>query len=210
MSVEAWSAIANGIMAGAAVVGAYTAVKGVNTWRRQLTWQSDNELSRRILILLFRHRDAIASVRHPAVFQAEVTDAMADVEIELELSNGHRKHLETVSVYERRWAKITEVRSELYPALLEADAVWGSEVRALIDPIYKLELELRMYLQNWFRVMEVDREGSRRAAAEKSLRKKRDVLYDDFSEDDEFNKDYSIALMPLEKFLRDKLGSLRK
>ena len=81
MSVEAWSAIANGIMAGAAVVGAYTAVKGVNTWRRQLTWQSDNELSRRILILLFRHRDAIASVRHPAVFQAEVTDAMADVEI---------------------------------------------------------------------------------------------------------------------------------
>lgn len=42
------------VFTGAAITGAVVAVKGLGTWQRQLKGQSEYELSRRILVTLFK------------------------------------------------------------------------------------------------------------------------------------------------------------
>ncbi len=61
------------MLSGAAITGAVVAVKGLGTWQRQLKGQSEYELSRRILVALFKYRDAITGVRHPAMWAYEMS-----------------------------------------------------------------------------------------------------------------------------------------
>jgi hypothetical protein len=66
------------ILCGAAIAGAVIAIKGLNTWKRQLKGQSEYELSRRLLVTLFKYRDAINGVRHPAMFGYEMPNPPED------------------------------------------------------------------------------------------------------------------------------------
>jgi len=189
----------------AALVGSVTAFRGLNTWKSQITWETDHKLARGLLKLLFQHRDAIATVRHPAIFSAEAEAAVKDQEDD----KGGRSTLrfrEIVAVYEKRWERISEVRSELYPMLLEADVLWGSEPKDLVKPIFDLELELRIVIQTYLRSISPTNSKDAKRAASNSLRKRRDIMYDILTEDDEFRADYETALEPVEMFLRGKLG----
>jgi hypothetical protein len=195
------------ILTAAAVAGAITAVRGLNTWKKQLKWQSDHELARKILILLFKHRDAIASVRHPAIWNTESAAAMEGKDEPTD--RDQKRFAETAAVYEKRWAKIVEVRAELYPALIEGDVVWGSDLHELVKPVFDLELELMMVIQTFLRASNPNASSAARKAADQGLKKKRDILYDDFTETDVFKSDYGKALAPLEEYLRGKIGGSR-
>lgn len=59
------SIIRDCVVALSAIVTASVAVYGVSTWRRQQTWKSEYELSKRIIRLLYLYRDAISGVRYP-------------------------------------------------------------------------------------------------------------------------------------------------
>ncbi len=50
--VEIISVLKDILLSACAVTGAFVAVKGLNTWRRQLRGQSEYDLSRRILVSL--------------------------------------------------------------------------------------------------------------------------------------------------------------
>ena len=65
--IEIFTIIKDAAVTGAAITGAFVAFKGLGTWRRQLKGLSEYELSRRILVTLFKYRDAINGVRHPAM-----------------------------------------------------------------------------------------------------------------------------------------------
>ncbi len=56
---EVISVVKDIVLSGAAITGAVVAVKGLGTWQRQLKGQSEYELSRRILVTVFKYRDAI-------------------------------------------------------------------------------------------------------------------------------------------------------
>lgn len=198
------STLANLLLAGAAIAASVAAFLGLNTWRKQLSWQADHELSRKTLILLYRLRDATFSLRHPAIWSSESDAAMEG--IERPRREEEIRFLETTRVYEKRWEKITEVRSELYPLFLEGDAVWGVAYRDLRRPLLDLEIELRLVIQNYLRAIDPNRSEATRGAASKLLRKKRDIMYDTLDESDEFKRDYSCAFEPLEITLREKLG----
>jgi len=111
------------ILSGAAIAGAVVAVKGLGTWKRQLRGQSEYELSRRILVTLFKYRDAIAGVRHPAMWAYEMPIPSED-----ESKNKSREHVKfygTSKAYQARWDKVQTERTSLYADLLEAEAIWG-------------------------------------------------------------------------------------
>lgn len=55
-----------------AVIGSYVAVKGLNTWKRQIGGQSDHNLSKNLLISIFKYRDAINSLRRPFMSSHEM------------------------------------------------------------------------------------------------------------------------------------------
>ena len=187
----------------AACFGAFIAFKGLSSWRDQRSWEADSELARKILILLYRHRDAISHVRNPAIWVDE-SEAVLTEEDKKE-DRDFQRYLGTAKVYEKRWEKITSVRSELYPLLLEADAIWQGEAKDMMMPLHELEVELKITVQRYLRATNPRITEETRRHAEKRLNQKRDVLYEDYSPDDEFKTDYQTRLESIERFLQSKM-----
>lgn len=60
-----WEVAKDLILSTAAITGAYVAVSALGAWKEQLKGKTDYDLSRRILITIFKCRDAIEVLRHP-------------------------------------------------------------------------------------------------------------------------------------------------
>jgi|GEM_PF-1966518 len=204
MGAEVWSAIADWVVAAAAGLGALTAWKGLNAWQVQQKWSLDTQLAHRILVLIYRHKDALAGVRHPAIWSGETVDAVKGKE--LPNDRDHRRFIETAAVYEKRWSKVAEVRAELYSQMLEAQALWGDSFKDLLLPLWKLEVELLGVVRTYLDSMDRNSSADMRRAMSKIHREKRDILYDMHDETDEFRTDYARELVPIEATLRSKLG----
>lgn len=204
MSAEVWSAVADWVVAIAAGIGALTAWTGLNAWQDQQKWTLDTQLAHRILVLIYRHKDALAGVRHPAIWTGETVDAVKGKELPDDRS--HRRFIETASVYEKRWSKVSEIRAEIYSQLLEAQALWGDSFKDLLSPLWKLEVELLGVVRTYLDSMDPNSNEDMRRAVQEIHRKKRDILYDMLDETDEFRADYARQLIPIEATLRLKLG----
>jgi hypothetical protein len=205
LTSAAISALANLLIAGAAIAAAIAAFMGLSTWKAQNVWVADKELARNILIMMYKHKDAIANVRHPVIFSNETEAALVGVEVPK--NEEEKRFLETAKVYERRWATVSEVRSQAYPLLLEVEAIWGKSERDLFQQIWELEAELFVVIKGYVRSINPKNSKAERDAASKGLSRRRDIMYDSLEADDDvFKKDYAAAMRRLEDFLRPKLG----
>ncbi|MBV1865314.1 MAG: hypothetical protein KUG74_12910 [Rhodobacteraceae bacterium] len=201
MSIEAWSALANCVIAIAAVAAAIAAFLGLNTWKNQSLWHADRELSRKILIALYRYRDSLYYVRHPAMLASEM-----EPDKDQEPVNGsNERNQGVINAYVKRWGKLGVRSNDLDALLIEADAVWGSELSQKLLKLKELERELfgyvRLYLDSHFRG-----DTSLAASHREILREKRDILFDTLNEEDEFRRDFVDSMKPIEAYLKVKLG----
>ncbi|MFN3210481.1 MAG: hypothetical protein ACE369_16040 [Roseovarius sp.] len=198
----AFNVLANTLIAGSAVAGVIIAWNGLHTWKKQLFWQEDTDLAKRALMAVYRYKDSIYSVRHPAMFNVEM---QLEVD-EQEISGKDERSKGVVKAYANRWAKHTQQRNELDAVILECDAIWGDEFRKLVSPLKALEHELFVYVQLHLDAYHrTDTELAKDYA--EILKKRRDILYDLMDDEkDEFRKDFLNSLSPIEDFLRKKLG----
>ena len=117
------------VLIAAAVIGSCVAIIGLNTWQKQLKGKSEHDLSRRLLVSLFKYRDAINGVRHPAMWAHE-QPSPPEGEAK-NMSQEQIRYYGTSKAYQARWDKVQKVKSDLYADLLEAEALWGDEVRLI-------------------------------------------------------------------------------
>jgi hypothetical protein len=191
-------------VSGAAITGAIVAVKGLGTWKRQLKGQFEYELSRRILVTLFKYRDAVAGVRHPAMWGYEMPKPPAD---EMEnMSDADIHYYGTSKAYQARWDRVQAERTSLYADLLQSEALWGLALKDLFKSLFSLEHELMVTIQSYLSmtnpaVSEIEREAHRNISE-----KRRDVMYDDQSEKgDSFRQEFQSAIEEIERYLKPKL-----
>lgn len=195
-------------LTGAAVTGATVAIKGLGTWRRQLKGQSEYELSRRILVTTFKYRDAINGVRHPAMWVYEMPEPNEDEA--KNMSEAGVKYYGMSKAYQNRWEKVHAQRTILYADLLEAEAIWENTINDLFKVIFKLEHELHTCVRHHLELISPKTSDATKDAILRMEQKKRDVLYDDLSEEpDEFKKDLLIAINSVENYLKPKLNQIR-
>ncbi|MBT3256304.1 MAG: hypothetical protein HN366_07600 [Deltaproteobacteria bacterium] len=119
--MEILSIIKEIVIIGAAITASIVAVKGLSTWQRQLKGQSEYDLSRRILVSLFKYRDAINGVRNPAMWADEMPSPPEE-----KSKTMHPDQISfygTSNAYQARWDKVQEERTSLYADLLEAEAI---------------------------------------------------------------------------------------
>jgi hypothetical protein len=204
MGPEGWSALANWVMASAAAAAAIAAFRGLNTWKAQTLWKGNSQLSRELLYQLFLHRDAIKGVRYSGIVMGSDADVLTDEE--MEKPEAYKEFRRLAHVYEERWRRVTSVRAELYPKLIEAEVIWGTELGKLVQPIFDLESELFVVVSSHLRSNNPNIQEGLRNAAGRSARKKEKILYDGLSEDDNFETRYEDALKPTEKYLRQMFG----
>ncbi len=192
------------LVAVAAVVGAAVAIRGLNTWNRQLKGSAEYDLARRILKVTYRLRDAIKSVRHPAMWGVEIPNP--PVEEAKHMSREEIIYYGKSHAYQARWQKVSDVRTDLQAELLEGEVLWGGELNKLFEVLFKLEHELLVAVQNYLSLSNPKESQARKTAIEKRQLNARDILYDSLEEKgDEFTKDVARAIVPIEEYLKPHL-----
>jgi hypothetical protein len=78
MTAEAWSAVANWIVAAAASVAAVTAWKGLNTWKEQIQWEQGRGLAKSLLVSANQIRTQARAVRADFFFQRDQSGSQED------------------------------------------------------------------------------------------------------------------------------------
>ncbi|VVM37003.1 hypothetical protein PS631_00081 [Pseudomonas fluorescens] len=176
---------------------------GLKTWRRQNKGTADHELSRRVLIDLYRLRDCISQVRNPVMLGNEGGSGEDDPK---DLTFPQKSHRNMVRAYTNRFAPLAEIRARLNTALLESEAVWDKELKARCEAIFKLQHELFTYIHFYLVTRNPDEREGRVLSFQAALEKRRDVMYDvPLEGDDEFKKELDAALSHVEDYLRPKL-----
>ncbi len=192
------------LVAVAAAVGAAVAIRGLNTWNRQLKGSAEYNLARRILKVTYRLRDAMKSVRHPAMWGAEMPNPPA--EEAKHMSSEEIYHYGQSRAYQTRWQRVSDVRTDLQAELLEAEVLWGGELNKLFEALFKLEHELFVAVQNHLSLCDPKVTQAMKTAIEKRQTNARDILYDSLEEKgDEFTKDVARAIVPIEEYLKPHL-----
>jgi hypothetical protein len=188
----------------AALGGVGIAGFGLFTWKTQATWNIDSNLAKSILVLLFKHNDALKNVRFFAITSGEIEEATKGME--LPRDDRLRRYRQDAAVYQARWKKVQELRSELYPLVIEGQALWGMSFKDRFKPLWKLESELWNAVRLYIEQLNPDYTHETQREFAKMRREKRDVLYLADEDQDSFTTDYLNELRPIEDFLRQKLG----
>ena len=117
--IQAWVTLVKDIVTGlAAVVATILAIRGFNTWKEQLTTQSEHSLARRALIAVYKYRDALVRVYSSfSIVKYKGVDRFPELLIQLQ---------------DKSFTRLDEVEANLEVELLEAEAVWGDE-----EPLFK-------------------------------------------------------------------------
>lgn len=196
------SVVKDVVLVAAPATGAVVAVKGLNTWRRQLKGQSDYNLSKDVLINLYKYRDALFFVRHPLMTGAELK--LPEGVDEKELKYAEVNYLRTVTAYQNRWGKVVEVRSKLQTNIVEIEALWGAGLAQKLKNIFVHEQNLMFNISSYLRVLNPSiYEDEKKFDREQVDRK---MLYDNLNdESDTFRGEFKKTLTPLEDELREKL-----
>jgi hypothetical protein len=188
----------------AGVIGAYVALRGLNTWNRQLKGGVEYDLTRRLLKQTYRLREAIKGVRNPVMWGGEMTSPSE--EEAKDMSREQLRFHGLANAYQKRWDKVTEVRADLQTELLEGEVLWGQEIHNRFEPIFKLQHELYVAVHFYVTVCNPDTPEHSRDAREKAMGKNRDILYDISGEtEDEFSNDVTQAVKSIEAFLKPHL-----
>ena len=192
------------ILVGVAIFGAYVAHQGLGTWQRQLKGQSEYELSRRILINLFKYRDAINNARSSVMWANEMPSPPEEKAKEMDRDQiifyGQEK------AYEGRWKRILDQKSILCADLLEAEAIYGDELKKLFDKIFKLEYELLIQTRFHLKLLNPDTKEHIRESTTQALKNTREIIYCDLPyEIDEYQKDLLAAISEVEAYTKPKL-----
>lgn len=188
----------------AAVVGAYVALRGLSTWNRQLRGGVEYDLTRRLLKCTYRLREAIKGVRNPVMWANEMPippEAEAS-----KMSKDQLRHYGRATAYQKRWDKVTEVRTDLQTEILEAEAIWGRIVYEKFDPVFKLQQELFSSVHAYVSACDPDESEHSRAVYQEIMQKNRRILYESSSETpDEYTQDVTRAIEAIEIFLKPHL-----
>ncbi|MEX0719938.1 MAG: hypothetical protein WD059_04660 [Balneolaceae bacterium] len=185
----------------APILGLVIAAIGVFTWRIQLKGKTEYELSRRLLKAVYELRDAIKVVRNPAIIPEEVVSAfrkkgLSDEEI---IKKGDIVFSKDV-VYEYRWKYITTALSTLEVEELEAEVLWGKEIKEEIHRFKQCTYKLNLNLKRLFR-----QEVGKRNFSKEKLDEIHKVVWDDFENDTPFDIELSSTLKDIEEFLKPHL-----
>lgn len=176
---------------------------GLSTWRRQAKGSNDHDLSRRILLSLFRYREAINRVRFPSFREHEIQN---DVNGEEKLDYEVARFRHSAKVYSQRLSDVIARRSELNVELVEGDALWKKKLTALFYGIDDLEEQLFSYVNIYLWAANPELPDESRKAFHEQLAGKPNVLYDNLSKDgDDYRTKMNSEIAAIQDFLISKM-----
>ena len=186
-------------------VAALVAIKGLQTWRRQLKGTTDYDLAKRLLKAAYRLRDALQAVRSPFMSSGEVQYAIKEVQLEVKPSDEDFNAASTAAAYQLRWRPVIEAYQSLELEAFEAEALWAASAKDVIIPIRRTVNSLSVAIDLVLR----DRQaGGTRMLDSASREKFERILYSMAltPEDDPYLKELTAAVAQIETLARPFLA----
>lgn len=197
--VEASEIIRNVALTASAPWAAAVAWRGLTTWKSETGWKKNSDLAEDLLVLMYKRRDAVSNIRHPAVFYNPIqADGEGNKIIDREIS----EFLGYADEYQKRVDKLEEIRAEIYAKRLRGDAMWGPEISRLLESVFKQEQKLIAAISAHLRARNPRMSHEQRAAA--GGRYDLDLLYEDPDGEDDYRDEYQALFQPVEDYLRNK------
>ena len=160
----------------AAIAATVIAALGLKTWKRQLHGNANYEVARRLLRATYRLRESIRFFRSPFISTGEMIAARKATGQE----DASEDRSEAIA-YQVRWQKVSDARVEWEAELLEAEALWGPDIRERGDTLLQCLGTLHASIIRWV---------SRSVRAADDLDKIMAVIYDL----EDVSADFSIKL----------------
>lgn len=188
----------------ATIIATIVAIWGINSWKRQSKAHNDHELAKRILVNLFKYRDAIANVRNPFMWSSEMP--LPSEEDKLKMNMQDISFYGKSKAYQGRFNKVQEVRSGLYIDLIEAQALWGNELQEVFNELYKLQNELLIVIQNYIELINPKTDAVTKSSIQVINKDKSSIMYDlGVDNPDPFRENFDRFLKKIEEYLKLKM-----
>jgi len=186
----------------ASVIAGVVAIVGLQTWKKQIKGKVEYELAQRLLMAVYKVRDALYYVRNPFMTGSETSQALKSANIEQDPSEPTLSAKSVQAVYQQRWIKVQESWSNMDIALLEAEALWGNEITDLAKLLSNCTVTLRVNITKYLRNLQNERVHNPEKDEEID-----EVIYG-FTGDEENNK-FSAKIVEIvhkfEKYLKPRL-----
>jgi len=200
MCQEIVSVIKDVAVAGAAIVAAWVGCRGLHTWRRQLKGKTEYELAIKVLTTSYELRDAIASVRNPFMQYPQEPD-LPEEKLR-ELSRREKEWHAFAQARQRMWEPVTAARAKLDASSLEAEAVWGREIKEKINVLNGLLGELFCAIREQIEERNPNNRADDSPDAEAVLKRRKIMYSRQDCEKDEYQMKLANAIRAIEDELR--------
>lgn len=126
MTVEYISATKDILLSIASVITATVAVIGLNSWRKELRGKAEYEVARRLIRATYKLRDELNYSRSPFIGSYEFPDGYDPID---KSASDEAKAM--AFVYANRWKSIMVPLQEFEAQTLEAEVLWGKEIKRI-------------------------------------------------------------------------------
>ena len=209
MSSDGYNNFSSVIASLAAIAAVYIGWMGLNTWKSQIKWQNDHDLARRLLVEIYRFRDAVADARNPFIWAHEMREEGKETTSGPRIADEH--HAGRTRAHQRRFNEIGVSGPQIYALLLEAEAVWGQDMSKLWKVVNRLKNELMSETERYLESSHPSNKEADETAYYGTKEAKlaaRLVVFSNSGTDgkNEFFDRFASAIASVEDYLRTKLG----
>lgn len=187
---------------GAVAAAVFFGWQGLKAWKQQLQGTANHELSRKLLVATYLYEASLNSARDIGLSLDELGEE--DVQQIASLKNDQKRFAFTYTIYRTRLEKIETCLVPVRACLMEARALWGSELESLMDDLIKMKDEWWTIARRYSSAMNPEEDSETRELYAKAWIEHKGVLYDD-DKNNEFGQRFSQHLSKVEAYLRAKM-----
>jgi hypothetical protein len=183
-----------------ATIASFVAVRGLNTWREQLRGKVKHDAATTLLGAVFHLREAINNVRNPYMSAAEISVSMQELGVDAQYGDEDWNRKSSGAVYQKRWSSIVDSMANLNVDAIEAEVIWGDDIKTILSPIRKQISDLNYSITIYLRGLN---DVFRGRAGDKTFERVEKTVFGWFeAENDDFSQEPKSNIEKIDKFLR--------
>lgn len=125
-AVDVFSIMKDIFLAGAAGITAYVAYTGLEKWQKELRGKANFQVARELIKAVYKLRDELSYCRSPFISASEFPDGYKGT---LGEHTDEEEGQAWAHVYTKRWKPVGEALQIFDTAILEAEALWGTDIK---------------------------------------------------------------------------------
>jgi len=184
----------------AAIITAFVATIGFKNWKRELKGKAEFEIARGLIRATYKLRDELQGCRSSFFSANEFSEGYQGASSE---SSPEEKAQAREYVYRNPWKPVRDALQEFEAHALEAEALWGNEIRSKTNEFLQCVRELSNAI---FAVIQDKASGGEDFKSDKNFAKKmRAKVYASGDENGELSQKITNAVNGIEKEVRPHL-----